>query len=428
MKKFITISLLTLIFSVVRPVAAADNLISNGSFESPPVTDAGNWQIFNGSDISPWMIVGTADPGDVEGLEYHKNGIYLGSTASDGTQYVELDGYYPVKLYQEIDACSSGKYQILFDYAPRPGHAENKLEVKFAEEKILDDSLSAISPFSWSTYNDEVTGPTSDKVTLSFEETGTNDQLGMFLDNIRVECVVPPDADDDGVLNEQDLCENTDLDDEQFSDPWGVHRWHYDGSVLIQQPNKKNKGTQEPKSMEFTYGCSCYQILEKLNDAGLGQFGGHYKFGCSTSIIEEFNKDMNDGILDGRYFIESVAVPASKSTDTMSQYPLMDGLTYYLKASGTAFAGDSIEFDARYARRPYATSTTWTDTVPNYVSYGVTLLDLLFNGSTPWGDYNDSHEYEYMTIGDGNNATFKIYDIYYPNNTGALTVDIYAQL
>lgn len=80
-------------------------------------------------------------------------------------------------------------------------------------------------------------------------------------------------------------------------------------------------------------------------------------------------------------------------------------------------------FDARYSFRT-GSSTDWTDAVSTYEGYGVTLLDLLFNGTTPWGVYNSEHNYEYTVLGDGNKAAFRIHDVYYPNNTGSLSVDI----
>lgn len=66
------------------------------------------------------------------------------------------------------------------------------------------------------------------------------------------------DCDDDGVLNNADSCPNTLPDTEYFSNPWGVHRWHWDGEALFtQQPNKKEKGNHEPISIADTRGCSC---------------------------------------------------------------------------------------------------------------------------------------------------------------------------
>jgi len=235
------------------------------------------------------------------------------------------------------------------------------------------------------------------------------------------------DCDNDGVPNTEDFCPNTPTEAEIFTEPYGVHRWYWNGENWMQQPNKAGKVNHKTFLIEDTYGCNCHQILDILKEAGLGEFGGHYKFGCSTSILEDFNKDLNDGEIDGKYFIETVTVPANKSTNTLSTNPLALGVNYTLKARGTASAGDNIQFDARYSFRT-GTSITWTDAVSTYEGYGVTLLDLLVNGLTPWGDYNASHEYETVIPGTGVNATFRIYDIYYPNNSGNLYVDIYANL
>lgn len=235
------------------------------------------------------------------------------------------------------------------------------------------------------------------------------------------------DDDGDGVPNTDDFCPGTPNTAELFTSPYGVHRWYWDGDSWMQQPNKVGKGNHAPILMQYTYGCDCHQILDLFKSAGLGEFGGHYKFGCSTSILDEFNQDLSDGNFDGRYFIETVTVPANKSTNTLSASPLASGINYILKARGTANAGDNIQFDARYSFRT-GTSTEWTDLVSAYEGYGPALLDLFVNSSTPWGDYNASHEYETNILGNGSVATFKIYDIYYPNNTGNLYVDIYAEL
>ncbi len=184
-----------------------DNLVSNGSFEDPDVDNTDHWQIFSGGDIAPWIVEGTPGPGDVEGLEYQENDISLGSTAFDGNQYVELDSFYPVKLSQDISAVSSGKYLISFKYAPRPGHDDNKLKVTFDNSVILDASLSSVDPFVWTSFSQIITGPTVGTVKIIFEETGVDDQLGMFLDNVDIHEMNCPEStvqDLDGVS-----CDNT---------------------------------------------------------------------------------------------------------------------------------------------------------------------------------------------------------------------------
>ncbi|GAH66537.1 unnamed protein product, partial [marine sediment metagenome] len=46
----------------------------------------------------------------------------------------------------------------------------------------------------------------------------------------------------------------------------------------------KGEGPQKAFTMEDTHGCSCLQILEEMG----GEMTGHYNFGCSISIIEDF--------------------------------------------------------------------------------------------------------------------------------------------
>lgn len=124
--------------------------------------------------------------------------------------------------------------------------------------------------------------------------------------------------------------------------------------------------------------------------------------------------------------IATLSIPANSSQDTTSTHTSEDGAQYRIKALGTANAGDTIEFDAKYSITNRITGDSWTDTVTGYESYGPTLLDLMVNGGfVDWGAYNSSHVYWYETLGNGNKFTFKIYDVYYPNNTGSLTVEIY---
>jgi hypothetical protein len=107
----------------------------------------------------------------------------------------------------------------------------------------------------------------------------------------------------------------------------------------------------------------------------------------------------------------------------------LDSGSYKFVVSGTAFAGgkytEDIEFDAKYSITHSDSGDTWTDEVSGYESHGSKLLDLQVDGiSVDWGIFNDDHIYEYLWTG-GGVVEFCIYDIYYPNNTGYLTVEIY---
>lgn len=124
--------------------------------------------------------------------------------------------------------------------------------------------------------------------------------------------------------------------------------------------------------------------------------------------------------------LESVEVFANGTTPVSSTSIMEEGRTYTLVVSGTVFAGDTIEFDAMYSITNRIDDDTWTDSVSGYTSFGPTLLDLFVNGvPSVWGPYTDTNIYEYTFVGDGSPLDLWIYDVYYPNNTGSLFVDIY---
>ncbi len=243
------------------------------------------------------------------------------------------------------------------------------------------------------------------------------------------------DIDGDGVLNGQDLCPGT-TEDIDWSVSWGPNRMEVrnTGSGLSWYQNKIVKGVQAPISvynLGYTYGCNGHQILEMLKEATGDAMNGHWKYGLSSGLVKEFHEDLADGILDGMYHLETVTVPANVVSPVASSNSLIVGHNYKFKASGTANAGDGIVFDADYSYRT-PSSVTWTDAVSTYEGYGDTLLDLMVNGGfVIWDNdsvYNTDHTYWYQTTGAGAPATFMVNDVYAPNNTGNLTVDIYAQL
>ena len=125
-------------------------------------------------------------------------------------------------------------------------------------------------------------------------------------------------------------------------------------------------------------------------------------------------------------YVETVVVDANNPNPTSSTAILEDGVAYTLVSTGTAFAGDTIDFDAKYSITNRIPGDTWTDSVSGYEGYGPTLLDLFVNGvNVDWGIFNEDHTYECTITGDGTPVNLWIYDIYYPNNVGSLTVDIY---
>lgn len=247
---------------------------------------------------------------------------------------------------------------------------------------------------------------------------------------------IEPDDDNDGVPNEDDVCADTDAD-EGWDVSWGNNRWQVqdNGGALAWYQNKVGKKgapvATEGEGIDYTYGCNGHQILALLNEEFGSVMNGHLKYGLSSSVLEDFHKDLEDGVLDGKYLLETVIVPANDADGVSSLTTLLVGENYELKVSGTANAGDGIEFDADYSYRT-PTSVTWTDAVSTYELLGDTLLDLKVNGGFVNWDvdavYNTDHTYWYSLAGTGAPVTLLINDAYYPNNTGGLTVNIYATI
>ena len=132
-------------------------------------------------------------------------------------------------------------------------------------------------------------------------------------------------------------------------------------------------------------------------------------------------------------FVETVTVPANKDTETLSSAVLQNGKNYILKAYGTACAEENappictIFFDAEYSQNVNGATQQWVDGVEGYENYGLDLLDLKVNdGFVNWGAYNAKHIYWDSVVGAGSPLSLKVYDIYYPNDTGNLLVDIYS--
>ena len=125
--------------------------------------------------------------------------------------------------------------------------------------------------------------------------------------------------------------------------------------------------------------------------------------------------------------VGSYTIPAGSDSGIpieIASLNLTSGTKYMLHATGTFDGGDSITGDAQFSIR--APSTTWTDIVQTYESYGVALLDLQLNDVSPdWGSFNGGHSYWTQVTGTGASVNFRINDFYPQNDTGALTVDVY---
>ncbi len=279
-----------------------------------------------------------------------------------------------------------------------------------------------------------------------------SDNTGSLTVNV-YECV--PDADEDGVPDEDDNCPSTynpeqeDFDEDGTGDVcdsdadgdrvvdtsdhclWTGPETYELGTNRVQCNNDgewKQLSTKGLRSfldytIEDTYGCNCTQILDKIALLTGDALEGHRKFGCSQSIVKEFIADWEDNEFDGYNMTDPYDQNEVKSDGSITTSEMLSsGRKFLLKAYGTF---------------TYNSAGDWADPewyLKNDVpvkDVGSTpyVLDIRINGSIEnidWGTLDEvNHTYYHTYIGEGAPITFSIYDSNYSDNDGFLYVDIF---
>lgn len=199
-------------------------LIINGSFETPIVSDPENWDIYpNGTSNLGWTVEwessqtnhgGQNRPSDAQ-LEYQRN--LSGWNADDGDQYAELDsdwdgpggtlGSEPssIRIYQDLETIAGESYTIDFAFAARPGttDADNSLAIRW--NGSLEDTVTASNTSSsilWTSYRYNFVA-NSATTRIEFADTGNPDSIGTFIDNVSVSCGNTAASCGNGILEPQ---------------------------------------------------------------------------------------------------------------------------------------------------------------------------------------------------------------------------------
>lgn len=183
-----------------------DLLAAAGKFESPEVTTAQQWDVFD-SPVDGWTVewrdagttvFGPQNRPTVAHLELHEG--VLGS-AFEGDQYAELDTDWggpsdsgtgepaSVSIYRTFATVPGASYSLKYHFAPRPNTpaADNNLEVRV--EGVVKDTTGPTvgggGPITWQERT--VTFTATDASTeLRFTDLGTSNSVGTFLDNVRL--------------------------------------------------------------------------------------------------------------------------------------------------------------------------------------------------------------------------------------------------
>lgn len=184
--------------------AQGTNLVANGSFEDPIVTDPNAWDIYpSGTPGLGWSVEWTPADDNFPGLPAVANAELQrqpGEWVSyDGQQHTELDSDWDgpegtivneqanVRIYQDLPTCPGGVYELQYAWSPRPLWANNAMEVWWGDDVVAKHVASGANNTNavWTLETLELTAP-GDLTRLAFVEVGYPDAEGMLLDGVSV--------------------------------------------------------------------------------------------------------------------------------------------------------------------------------------------------------------------------------------------------
>lgn len=168
-----------------KPVNAA-NLVRNGSFEEPLVTNSRQWDFY--SSIPGWSL------SQGNAIEVQKTIKGIGS-AADGVQHVELDSNQSSSIFQYLSTEVNRKYSLRFAFSARPGTptSDNILGIKwdgYLIGKLMADG-TGFTDSNWKNFTYTVTAKTP-RTRLEFADLGKSNSVGTYIDNVSVKAVDEP--------------------------------------------------------------------------------------------------------------------------------------------------------------------------------------------------------------------------------------------
>lgn len=188
-------------------IGNAQNLISNPSFEDPPIGllpagcgSSSNWFYCPSAQVPGWTVEWVQPNSDglsgFGNLEYQTAATLpgTGNDPTDGVQYIELDtapggasNDRRVRISQTVSlsACPLDRYTLTYDHAQRQGAGagidEDILEVQVNDIVVVPSGPSPTTSFQ--SYSVPIV-PTGSSVKVSFAEIGRGSTLGSLLDNV----------------------------------------------------------------------------------------------------------------------------------------------------------------------------------------------------------------------------------------------------
>ena len=166
------------------------NLLTNGSFEEPEVTNSSKWQKM--ASVPGWDVTKVSDSTPTT-LELMK-GIF-GNNAADGLQYAELDGDQSTLVTQAVSGLEVGAtYELAWSFAGRHNVAaeQNQLDVMIDGSSVAtagpQTNASGLDADDW-TRSSVTFVAGAETASVSFADAGPSNTSGTYLDDAQL-CLV----------------------------------------------------------------------------------------------------------------------------------------------------------------------------------------------------------------------------------------------
>jgi hypothetical protein len=171
------------------------NLLTNGSFETPLVTNGSKWQKFNSAQTG-WTTAKVLG-GTPTTLELQRD--LFSNEAADGDQYAELDGDHSTRIAQMAATQVGGTYELSWASAARHNitAVHNQLNVLVngtsAASTSPETGTAGLDAEDW-TYGSRVFTADSVATEIAFADLGPSNSHGTYLDDAQLCLVEEPKA------------------------------------------------------------------------------------------------------------------------------------------------------------------------------------------------------------------------------------------
>jgi hypothetical protein len=168
----------TMLHSVSAESISPTSIIVNGGFEDPLVPYPSGFTIFG--TVPGWEWTGE------NGIEVHR--FLNGWLPYEGSQYTEATNQ--AITYQSLSTVPGKDYQLTYAYSPRPGVADNPLDVLWDGQVIATHNTSGLGNVNtaWSVFSFNVIASSS---TTLLEFRTPRLDVGTYLDAVDVTYVTP---------------------------------------------------------------------------------------------------------------------------------------------------------------------------------------------------------------------------------------------